>query len=108
MRKSAPGGGGRESLYKGKQFIEMLGLLSIRVIKAGWDRQGGAFIGGVLADPEAGDVGRAGCFVVQLFAFAIVILECAAACVLGCRCLIDAMFVEWPADGFRSGVNCPF
>jgi hypothetical protein len=23
----------------------MLGLLSIRVIKAGWDRQGGAFIG---------------------------------------------------------------
>jgi len=81
--KSALGGGGRESLHKGKQVIEMLGLLSIRIIKAGWDRQGGAFIGGVLADPEAGDVGRAGRFVVQLFAFAIVIPECAAACVLG-------------------------
>lgn len=75
----------------------MIGFSLSQFVEVGWDRQGGAFVGRVLANSNSGDIRFAGRFIVGPLAFEILILNSAPARIRDGWSVLNSMPIEGQA-----------
>jgi hypothetical protein len=94
-----------DDLEETEQDLEVRGLPVDGLIEVRWDRDGLTRLGGVSADPDAGDIGFAGGLVVELLVGPVIVLDGPATGFGWCCGLIGALPVDRYAVGRFDGIG---